>query len=227
MNGRSAECDTALKTDRTTVHRHPERGDYDRAMVHRIIDEALICHLAIVDDGQPFVMPVIHTRVGDNLYFHGSRGSRLLQALAKGAPACATMTIIDGLVLARSAMHHSMNYRSVVVLGSGRPVEDEATKRLVWGALVDHVIPGRSRDCRMPNAKESAATMLIEMPIIEASAKIRTGGPKDDADDLALAHWSGVLPLSLTPGNPIRDDGGVRDLVAPNYLHAYDRARRA
>jgi len=216
-----------MKTQRTTVRRHPERGEYDRETIHRIIDEALICHLAIVDDGQPFVMPVIHTRVNESLYFHGSRGSRLLQAMAAGAPACATMTIIDALVLARSALHHSMNYRSVVVLGNGGAVEDESTKRLVWGALVDHVIPGRSRDCRLPSAQESAATMLVEMPIIEASAKIRTGGPKDDAEDLGLPHWAGVLPLSLIRGEPMRDEADVRDVAVPDYVTSYDRWRRA
>lgn len=216
-----------LKTNRTTVRRHPERGEYDHAVIHRIIDEALICHVAIVQDGQPFVMPMIHTRIGDQLYFHGSRGSRMLQALADGQPACLTMTIIDGLVLARSAMHHSMNYRSAVVLGRGRAIEDEKTKWLVWAALVEHVLPGRSRDCRMPNAKESAATMLVEIDMNEASAKIRTGGPKDDPDDLSLPHWAGVLPLRTCAGAPVRDLAGTRDLATPHYLANYDRANQA
>jgi nitroimidazol reductase NimA-like FMN-containing flavoprotein (pyridoxamine 5'-phosphate oxidase superfamily) len=217
----------ALRTERTTVRRHSERGQYDRETIHRIIDEALICHVAIVQDGQPFVMPMIHTRIDDRLYIHGSRGSRMLLALAAGAPACLTMTIIDGLVLARSAMHHSINYRSAVVLGTGRAIEEERTKWLVWGALVEHVMPGRSRDCRMPNAKESAATMLVEIDMNEASAKIRNGGPKDDPDDLALPHWAGVLPLRMIVGAPIRDEAGMPDSTAPQNVIDYDRAPRS
>jgi hypothetical protein len=151
----------------------------------------------------------------------------LLKRLAEGAAACLTMTIIDGLVLARSAMHHSMNYRSVVVLGRGRAIEDDGRKQRVWAALVDHVIPGRSRDCRLPNAKESSATMLVEIPIDEASAKIRTGGPKDDADDLALGHWAGVLPLRLASGIAVPDEMLSKDIKAPEYLTRYGRGERA
>ena len=214
-----------MKTERTEVHRHPERACYDRETIHRIIDEALICHIAIVQDGQPFILPVIHTRIDERLYIHGSRGSRLLQALAIGTPACISMTIVDGLVLAKSAMHHSMNYRSVMVLGRGRAVEDEHTKGIVWGALVEHVVPGRSNDCRMPNAQESKATMLIEFPIEEASAKIRTGGPKDDAADLLLPHWAGVLSLELAAGEAVSAESTAHNREGPNYLLSYSRRR--
>jgi hypothetical protein len=216
-----------MRTERTKVNRHPERACYDRETIHSIIDEALICHVAIVQDGQPFILPVIHTRIDERLYIHGSRGSRLLQALANGTSACISMTIVDGLVLAKSAMHHSMNYRSVMVLGRGRAVEDEHTKRIVWGALVEHVVPGRSNDCRMPTAQESQATMLIEFPIEEASAKIRTGGPKDEVDDLALPHWAGVLPLSLTAGAPVSDPALSADIITPAYVAPYERSRSA
>ena len=197
---------------------------YDRTVIHQIIDEALVCHVGIVDEqGQPFVMPVIHTRVEDDLYVHGSRGSRLLRAVAGGAPVCVTMTIIDGLVLARSAFHHSMNYRSVVVLGRGAEVTDRNLKARVFDALVEHVVPGRLSEARRPSEKEIDATMLVTIPLTEASAKIRSGPPKDEDDDMNLPHWAGVIPLRLEGGQPVAAPDLVGGVPAPVYVHGYVR----
>ena len=210
-----------LQTERTTVRRLPARGHYDRATVAAILDEALICHVGFVADGKPMVIPTIHTRVGDTLYFHGSVASRMLRTLREGLEACVTATILDGLVLARSTFHHSMNYRSVVVLGTAREVTDREEKLRVLDALVEHVVRGRSRDARGPNESELRATMVLALPITEASAKIRTGGPVDDEEDYALPVWAGVLPLKLTPQEPIAD----RDVTAgvPDYVADYVR----
>jgi nitroimidazol reductase NimA-like FMN-containing flavoprotein (pyridoxamine 5'-phosphate oxidase superfamily) len=211
---------------RTTVHRHSERGVYDRAVINAIIDEALICHVAIVDNDQPFVIPVIHTRVDDHLYLHGSRGSRLLKALAAGQPACVCMTLIDGLVLARSAMHHSMNYRSVVVIARGFEVTDRAEKSRIFDALVEHVILGRSREIRPPNISEIDATMLVALPLNEASAKVRSGPPIDNAEDLDGPWWAGVIPLQLCASEPISADNLKTKLNPPSHATNYARLSR-
>lgn len=212
---------SALKTDRTTVRRLPARGAYDAATIHAILDEALLCHVGFVIDGAPVVIPTIHTRVGDTLYFHGSAASRMLRSLREGVPACVTVTILDGLVLARSAFHHSMNYRSAVVFGTAREVTDADEKRRALDAIVDHVVKGRSAEARPGNEKELRATMVLAMPIAEASAKIRTGPPVDDEDDLAMPIWAGVLPMALVPGSLVPDAGVTAGV--PDYLRDYRR----
>lgn len=207
------------QTPLNTVRRAAKRGVYDRASVHAIIDEARMCHVGIVEpDGQPVVIPQLHVRVGEHLYLHGSRGSRLLKYLESGKKACVTMTILDGLVLARSAFHHSMNYRSVVMFGSGRAVEDASEKAAVFDALVEKVLPGRSADARRPTDRESQATALVAIPIELASAKARTGPPIDDEKDMSLPVWAGVVPVHETLGAPIPDAGTTAE--APDYLKA-------
>ena len=207
------------QTDRTRIHRLPERAAYDRHTIHAILDEALLCHAGFVVEGRPVVIPTIHTRVDDYLYFHGSPASGLLRTLRGGVEACVTVTILDGLVLARSAFHHSMNYRSVVVFGNAEEVVDREEKLRVLAALVEHVCRGRSADARGPNEKEFKQTLVLKLPIAEASAKIRTGPPKDDAEDYALPIWAGVLPLVLTPLEPIADN----TTVVPDYVSHYRR----
>jgi nitroimidazol reductase NimA-like FMN-containing flavoprotein (pyridoxamine 5'-phosphate oxidase superfamily) len=192
-------------TPRTTLRRLPARGHFDRATVNAILDEALVCHVGFVSDGQPFVIPTIHARAGDQVFVHGSAASRMLKTLQGGVPVCLTATLVDGLVLARSAFHHSMNYRSVVVLGDAIPVTEESEKWDALHAIVEHVAPGRWREVREPSAKEMAGTLVLRLPIEEASAKVRTGPPLDDEEDYALECWAGVLPLRLVPGAPIAD----------------------
>ncbi|MFL6248075.1 MAG: pyridoxamine 5'-phosphate oxidase family protein [Thermoanaerobaculia bacterium] len=211
---------TAPMTDRTRVRRLSERGRYDTDTIHAILDEALICHVGFVVDGAPVVIPTIHWREGDTLYFHGSAASRMLRSLKGGVDACVTVTLLDGLVLARSAFHHSMNYRSVVVFGKAREVgEDEKVR--VLESLVEHVMRGRSKDVRAPNQKELRQTLVLAMSIDEASAKIRAGGPADDEEDYALPIWAGVLPLKLTPGEPVADERAAGDV--PEYVTGYRR----
>jgi len=213
---------TALPvTDRTKLRRLPKRGAHDRATIHAILDEALVCHVGFVVEGAPVVIPTIHWRDGDTLYFHGSAASRMLRSLRDGVEACVTVTLLDGLVLARSAFHHSMNYRSAVIFGRARLVESEDEKLRSLDALVEHVVRGRSKDVRPPNAAELKQTMVLALPITEASAKIRSGGAVDDEDDYALPVWAGVIPLSLTPGLPETD----RDVSVnvPEYVRKYRR----
>ena len=205
MSDTVLEQSDSLQTPRTTVRRLAARGAYDRDTIYAILDEAYICHLGFVVDGQPFVIPTIHARVGETLYFHGSAASRMLRSLRDGVDACVTVTLLDGLVLARSAFHHSMNYRSVVVLGKGREVTDRAEKLRALDAIVDHVVLGRSKIARAPNESEIRQTMVIALPLSEASAKVRTGPPLDDQPDYALDIWAGVIPISLTKGEPIED----------------------
>ena len=210
-------------TERTRVRRLPERGAYDRETIDAILDEALICHLAWVADGEPRVIPTIHARSGDTLYVHGSNASRTLRGIKGGASVAAEVTLLDGLVLARSAFHHSMNYRSVVVYGHAREVTDPDEKFAAQRALVDHVAHGRAEDARLPNQRELDQTTILAIPIQEASAKIRTGPPKDDAEDMDLPIWAGVLPLRTIPGEPEPDPelrGGVEP---PGYVTDYQR----
>ena len=202
-------------TDRTKVRRLPKRGHYDRETIHGILDEALICHVGFVVGGSPVVIPTIHWREGDTLYVHGSSASRMLRSLKEGVDACVTVTLLDGLVLARSAFHHSMNYRSVVVFGKAREVDGEEKLRAL-DSLVEHVMRGRSRDVRPPNEIEMRATTVLALPLDEASAKIRTGPPVDDDEDYALPVWAGVVPMKLTRGEPIADQGVTVEL--PEYL---------
>lgn len=213
-------------TPQTTPTRYRERARYDREVVHRILDEALICHLGYARDGHPVVLPTTHARVDETLYLHGSTGSGpVLAAGPAGLPVCVTATLVDGLVLARSALHHSMAYRSVVVIGSARLVDDEVEKRLALAALLDHVAPGRAADTRPPNRRELAATAVLALDLVEVSAKIRAGGPADDAEDLALPHWAGVVPLSLVAGRPEPAADLDPAVALPSYLESYRRPR--
>src|SRR5256714_1696829 len=186
-------------TPRTAVRRHPERGVYDRAAIDAILDESLICHVGFEVDGQPYVIPTIHARMGDDLYLHGSPASRMLRTIGEGIDVCVTVTLLDGLVLARSVYHHSLNYRSVLVLGRAREVTDPAEKLRAMEAVVEHVVPGRWADARRPTEKEIAGTSILALPLDEASAKMRNGPPKDNAADMELPGWAGVVPLRLGP----------------------------
>ncbi|HEY7659594.1 MAG TPA: pyridoxamine 5'-phosphate oxidase family protein [Actinomycetota bacterium] len=210
-------------SERTRVRRLPERGVYDRPSIDAILDEALICHLAYVVDSEPRVTPTIHARVGDTLYVHGSNASRTLRATKDGAPVAVEVTLLDGLVMARSAFHHSMNYRSVMLYGRAREVTDPTEKWNAQRALVDHVAHGRAEDARMPNDRELNQTTILAVPIEEASAKVRTGPPKDEEEDLALPIWAGVLPLRTVPGTPEPDPYLPEDVAAPGYLTDYRR----
>ncbi|QES16322.1 hypothetical protein DEJ45_30710 [Streptomyces venezuelae] len=221
----STAADTYTPTDRTVPTRSRNRASYDKALVHSILDEAYVCHLGFVRDGAPVVLPTLFARVGDSLYVHGSTGSRPLRAAgdgvaAPGLPVCLTVTHVDGLVLARSAFHHSLNYRSVVVLGTAHQVTDPEELRIALDALVDHVVPGRSADSRPANAKELAATAVIRLDLDEVSAKVRTGGPNDDAEDLGLPHWSGVVPVRGGYGTPVPADDLDPAIALPAYLTA-------
>lgn len=190
-------------TDRTTVRRQPARGSFDAGLVHAILDEAWVAHVGFAADGVPMVIPMAHWRVGDRLFLHGAPASRLMRTLRDGGEICVTVTLIDGLVLARSAFHHSMNYRSVVILGQPELVADEAEKRAILDAFVEKVAPGRAAEVRGANAGELAGTLLLALPIVEASAKVRQGPPKDDEADLALPVWAGEIPLRLVAGDPV------------------------
>ena len=217
--------DAYTPTDRTVPTRSPERASYDRELVHSILDEGYLCHLGFVRDGAPIVLPTLYGRIGESLYVHGSTGSRPLRGAgrteeAPGIEVCLTVTHVDGLVLARSAFHHSMNYRSVVVLGTARPVIDEEERRRALDALVDQVVAGRSADSRPANAKELAATAVLRLDLDEVSAKVRTGGPNDDAEDTGLPYWSGVVPLTRGHGTPIPADDLDPAVPLPGYLAA-------
>src|SRR5258705_11298111 len=185
-----------MPSQQTTVKRHPERGAYDRATIDWILDEALLCHLGFVTDGRPFVIPTIHARDGDTLYLHGSPGSRMLRTAKQGVDVCVTVTLLDALVLARSVYNHSMNYRSVVVLGRAVELTDRDEKLRAMQRVVEHVVPGRWNDARQPNDAEIKATTILTIPLSEASAKIRSGPPIDDEADLALPVWAGLIPLA-------------------------------
>src|SRR5436190_366409 len=206
MSNTVLEQSDSLQTPRTTVRRLAARAVYDREAIYAILDEAYICHLGFVVDGQPFVIPTIHARLGDTLYFHGSAASRMLRSLRDGMDACVTVTLLDGLVLARSAFHHSMNYRSVVVLGRGHEVTDREEKMRALEAIVEHVVPGRAAIVRAPSESELKQTLVIALSLSEASAKVRTGPPIDDEADYALDVWAGVIPIRLEKGTPVRDD---------------------
>ncbi|WP_371672906.1 pyridoxamine 5'-phosphate oxidase family protein [Streptomyces sp. NBC_00289] len=210
-------------TDRTVPTRSPDRASYDRELVHSILDAAYVCHLGFVRDGAPVVLPTLYGRVGDRLYVHGSTGSRPLRMTGQadpGLPVCLTVTHVDALILARSAFHHSINYRSVVVHGVAHDVTDPEEKRLALDALVDHVVPGRSSDSRPANKKELAATAVIRLDLDEVSAKLRTGGVNDEPEDLALPHWAGVVPLRKGYEAPVAD----ADLAPGTELPANIRA---
>jgi nitroimidazol reductase NimA-like FMN-containing flavoprotein (pyridoxamine 5'-phosphate oxidase superfamily) len=194
-----------IATERTRLHRRPGRGSYDRAVIDAILDEALVCHVGFVHEGQPYVVPTTYARVGEALYVHGAAASRMLRNLRDGIPVCVTVTLLDGLVLARSAFHHSMNYRSVVILGVATEVTDEPERLHALEAVVEHMYPGRWREVRPPSPQELRATMVLRLPIVEASAKIRTGGPLDDPEDLAWPCWAGHIPVRLAGLAPVHD----------------------
>ncbi|MDT5163534.1 MAG: uncharacterized protein QOC88_428 [Mycobacterium sp.] len=213
-------------TERTVPTRYRERARYDRTTVHGILDEALFCHVGVVGEAGPVVLPTMHVRLGETLYLHGSTGSGPMLAVAgtpDGLPVCVTVTLVDGLVLARSGMHHSLEFRSVVAFGNARLVRDDAEKRRALAALLDHVASGRSTDTRPPSARELAATAVIALDLVEVSAKVRTGGPLDDPEDTVLPHWAGILPLSLQPGAPIPADDLDPAIPLPSYLANYRR----
>jgi uncharacterized protein len=210
-------------TERTRVRRLPERASYDPAVVHAILDEGFVCHVGFALDGQPYVIPTGYARAGETLYLHGSSGSRL--GLRPGLAVCVTVTLLDGLVLARSAFHHSMNYRSVTVLGRTRAVTDPAEKEAALRAFVEHVVPGRSDAVRGGDRKELAATAVLALPLAEVSAKVRVGPPKDDEEDYALPTWAGVLPLALTPGRPEPDPLLDPALPVPAHVAGWRRPR--
>jgi uncharacterized protein len=205
------------------LRRHPERGRYDRATIDAILDEALFCHVGMMDGSQPFVIPTIHARLGDVVYVHGSTGSRALRSFAGGIPMCLTVTILDGLVLARSAFNHSMNYRSAMVLGVAREVTDPDEKQAAMRAVVEHVARGRWDEVRHPSTKEVAATTIVALDLSEASAKVRTGPPHDDDEDLHLPIWAGELPLRLSSMAPRPDPSLALDLPVPPSVTGWTR----
>jgi nitroimidazol reductase NimA-like FMN-containing flavoprotein (pyridoxamine 5'-phosphate oxidase superfamily) len=211
------------ETERTRLRRLPKRGSFDRDTIYPILDEAFICHIGFVVDGQPYVIPTGYARIGDNLYIHGSSASRMLRNLAKGVDVCVTVTLLDGLVLARSAFHHSVNYRSVVILGKAELVEDTDEKNNALEGFTEHVIPGRWPEIRWPSELELKATSVLKLPIEEASAKIRTGDPKDDEEDYAMNIWAGVLPLTTSAGKPIDDSRLVNGLSVPDHVLNYKK----
>jgi hypothetical protein len=213
-------------TERTQVRRLPKRGVYDREAVYRILDEGLVCHVGFVAEGKPVVIPTSYGRKGDRLYIHGSTASRMFRALCAGADVCVTVTLADGLVLARSAFHHSMNYRSVVIFGKATSLDDPAAKREALQAFVEHVAPGRWQEIHQPTDKELQVTAVLEIPLEEVSAKVRTGPPIDDEADYALPVWAGVIPLELTPQGPVPDDRLPQEIAIPEYLRNYSRRRR-
>jgi nitroimidazol reductase NimA-like FMN-containing flavoprotein (pyridoxamine 5'-phosphate oxidase superfamily) len=210
-------------TERTQVKRLPKRGAYDHETVFKILDEAFVCHVGFVVDGQPYVIPTNFGRVGETLYLHGSAASRMLRTLSQGIPVCVTATLIDGLVLARSAFHHSVNYRSVVVLGTARLVEDPAEKMEALRLFTEHIMKGRWEQIRWPTEQELKATTVLALPLEEVSAKVRTGDPKDDEEDYELPIWAGVLPLPVTPAASIPDIRLKAGIAVPENVAKYSR----
>jgi len=214
-----------IPTERTQVHRLPKRGVYDREAIYRILDEGLVCHIGFIADGKPVVIPTGYGRKDDMLYIHGSPASRMFQALGKGADLCVTVTLIDALVMARSAFHHSMNYRSAVIFGKATLLDDPAAKREALHAFTEHVAPGRWQEIRQPSEKELRSTTVLAIPLEEVSAKVRTGPPLDDEEDYTLPVWAGVLPFEFTPMMPLPDDRLPREIPIPDYVRAYKRKR--
>jgi nitroimidazol reductase NimA-like FMN-containing flavoprotein (pyridoxamine 5'-phosphate oxidase superfamily) len=215
----------SARSARTRLVREADRAVYDRAAAYKILDEGFICHVGFVVDGQPFVIPTGYGRVGDNLYIHGSAASRMLRRVDEGIAVCVTVTLLDGLVLARSIFNHSMNYRSVVMLGTARAVADAKEKLEALRLLSEHILPGRWVESRQPNERELKATLVMRLPIEEFSAKVRHGPPVDDEEDYAFPTWAGVVPLTMVAGKPIDDARLVSGIEAPAYARAYTRKR--
>src|SRR5579859_7064181 len=212
-----------IPSARTRVVREADRAVYDRETVYRILDEGFLCHVGFAMDGQPFVIPTSYGRKSASLYIHGSAASRMLRQMKEGVPVCVTVTLLDGLVLARSVFNHSMNYRSVVVLGKATLVDDPQEKLAALRALSEHILPGRWDDSRQPNERELKATSVLRVPIEEFSAKVRTGPPIDDAEDYSFDTWAGVIPLDMTAGAPIDDEKVAPLREAPGYAKNYSR----
>ena len=217
---------TFPRTERTTLKRLPKRAEYDREAVNRILDEGFICHVGFVVEGKPFVIPTGYARSGDTLFIHGSQASRMLRAVGKGIDVCLTVTLVDGLVLARSAFHHSMNYRSVVVFGRATVVDDADDKVTALRSLSEHMIPGRWDEVRGPSEQEMKATLVLSLPLAEVSAKVRTGPPLDDEDDYELGVWAGVIPLRLAADAPIADPRLPAEIDVPHYASNYTRSSK-
>jgi nitroimidazol reductase NimA-like FMN-containing flavoprotein (pyridoxamine 5'-phosphate oxidase superfamily) len=210
-------------TERTRVVRESQRGAYDRESIYEILDEAFVCHVGFSVGGQPYVIPTLFARIGDAIYFHGSAASRMLRNVSDGISVCVTVTLTDGFVLARSVFNHSMNYRSVVVLGKATLVDASEEKFEALHAFTEKILPGRWNDARQPNEKELKATSILRLLLTEVSAKIRVGPPEDDAPDYALPVWAGVIPLHLAPGAPIRDERCDPSIPTPPYAAEYRR----
>lgn len=215
--------DKLPQTARTTLKRLPQRGRYDRDLINQILHEGFICHVGFVADGQPFVIPTGYARVDDKLFIHGSQASRMLRSLGQGIDVCVTVTLIDGLVLARSAFHHSMNYRSVVIFGRASVVDEREEKLAALLALSEHMIPGRWADVREPSEHELQLTTVLSLPLAEASAKVRTGPPLDDEEDYDFPVWAGVIPLRLIADEPLDDPRVSAGITAPKYAREYRR----
>jgi uncharacterized protein len=217
--------ETQMPTARTRVVREAHRGVYDRETVYRILDEGFLCHAGFVVNGQPFVIPTSYGRQDASLYIHGSAASRMLRQMKDGVPVCITVTLLDGLVLARSVFNHSMNYRSVVILGKATLVDDPQEKLAALRILSEHILPGRWDDARQPNERELKQTSVLRVPIEEFSAKVRTGPPIDDEEDYAFPTWAGVVPLEMVAGEPIDDARLLAGIELPEYSRNYSRKR--
>jgi uncharacterized protein len=215
--------ETFPPNERTRVVREPQRGIYDRETIYKILDAGFVCHVGFTMETQPYVIPTMFARVQDAIYFHGSAASRMLRGVSNGIPVCVTITLVDGLVLARSVFNHSMNYRSVVALGKAFLVDAPDEKRNALHAFTEKILPGRWREARQPNEKELKATSILRLPLTEVSAKVRVGPPEDDAEDYALQMWAGVIPLQLVAGTPIRDARCDAAIPVPEYVAEYKR----
>ena len=223
MNIGLYQNNSTAPTERTTLRRLPDRGSHEAATIHAILDEAFICHLGFTSDRGPVVVPTTYGRVGDLLYVHGSPASRMLRTLKDGVPVCLTVSLVDGLVLARSTFHHSINYRSVLVFGTATEVTGLPEKHAALTAIVEHIVPGRTSEARPATDKEVRGTLVLALPIDEASAKVRTGPPIDEAADLELACWGGVLPLANLPGPPIPDAHVAPGTAVPSSVAGFTR----
>jgi uncharacterized protein len=215
--------ETFSPTERTRIVREPHRGSFDRDTIYKILDEGFVCHVGFTVEGQPYVIPTMFARVDDAIYFHGSAASRMLRGLSGGLAVCVTVTLIDGLVLARSVFNHSMNYRSVVALGKATLVSEVGEKTAALRAFTEKILPGRWGDARPPNEKELKATSILRLPLSEVSAKMRTGNVQDDEEDYALPVWAGVLPIRLTASEPIRDGRCDAGLAVPTAVSNFDK----
>jgi uncharacterized protein len=210
-------------TDRTTVRRKPDRGTFDRETIYAILDQAFVCHVGFIADGMPFVVPTNYVRVGDKLFLHGSTASRLMKTLGSGAPFCLSVTLLDGIVFSPTATGHSVNYRSVVVMGKAEPIEDPAAKLAAMRDFVEYVLRGRWATVRPPSEQELKGTMVLSVPLVEASAKVRTGFAVDDDKEYEGTVWTGVLPFKWTPGEPVRDPRGDAVIPVPERIQSYSR----